>query len=351
MVPLVGVNRLLVRSGFAMHVDHMNLGVRSLFSVLKKSPPLTTYDCGFALGPCINAGSRVHQADLGAQLLTTDDPEGARNIAWTLSDCNEKRKAIQKDMEAQAITMVEEQGLADDPIIIVDHPDWHPGLSGLVAGQIKEKYNRPACVVTYATNLSGVVEGRGSGRSIPGIHIAQGFIDARNAGLLEKGGGHAMAGGFTVIPDKLDELRNFLRSHISQQMENTDTNVELAIDVILTTQGVTTALVDMIHGQVGPFGQEHREPLFMLENVRIHRSDIRGGSHISVMVSDWEGGTRIKAMAFRSVGTPLGDALLKKGAHAYHIVGHLKINEWQGRRSAEMHIIDATLATEERAAA
>jgi len=222
---------------------------------------------------------------------------------------------------------------------------WHPGLSGLVAGRIKEKYKKPACVVTYAHNLSGEKEGRGSGRSIPGIHIAQSFINARLAGVLEKGGGHAMAGGFTMNPDKLDDLRTFLSEDIAKQMENTDTNVETVIDGVLTAQGVTVDLIDMLQNRVGPFGQEQPEPVFMLKNVRIHKADVLGGAHIRVMISDWEGGTRVKAMAFRSVDTPLGDALLKSGTQAFHILGQLKINEWQGRKSAEMHIVDAAPAS------
>ena len=345
MVPLTGVNRLFVRSGFAMPYDQMNLGIRQLMETAKTNPPLSTYDCGFILGPRINAGSRVHEADMGARLLVSDNAEECKNYAWTLHDCNEKRKAIQQEMEMQAIEMVEERKMQNEPMILIDHEDWHPGLSGLVAGRIKEKYYKPSCVVTYAHDLSGRKEGRGSGRSIPGIHIAQSFIDARNAGLLEKGGGHAMAGGFTVLPEKLDELKDFLCAHIAQQMENTDTNVETMIDGVLTAQGVTTELVDMLQKKIGPFGQEQPEPVFLLENVRVHKADIRGGSHISVMVGDWEGGgSWVKAMAFRSVDTPLGDALLGGSTKALHILGQLKINEWQGRRTAEMHIIDAANA-------
>ncbi len=343
MVPLTGVNRLFVRAGFSVPYEQLNIGIRELMSVAGINPPISTYDCGFVLGPRINAGSRIHEADLGARLLTSDSAEECKNISWTLNDCNDKRKAIQQVMEEQAIAMVEERGLADDPIIILDHQDWHAGLSGLVAGRIKEKYNRPTCVVTYACGLDGVKEGRGSGRSIAGIHIAQSFIDARGAGLLEKGGGHAMAGGFTVMPEKLDALRVFLKDHIEKQMQNTDLNVETIIDGVLTTRGVTVELVEMLQNKIGPFGQEFPEPIFMLENVRIHRADIRGSSHISIMISDWEGGSRIKSMALRAGDTPLVDALLNAGTSAFNIVGQLKINEWQGRKSAEMHIIDACI--------
>lgn len=345
MVPLTGVNRLFIRMGFAVPYDQMNIGIKALMDVAGISAPISTYDCGFVLGPRINAGSRVHEADLGAKLLSSNNAQECKNISWTLNDCNDKRKAIQKTMEEQAIAMVEDLGMQDDPLILLDHEDWHPGLSGLVAGRIKEKYKTPACVVTYAHNLSGEKEGRGSGRSIPGIHIAQSFINARLAGVLEKGGGHAMAGGFTMNPDKLDDLRVFLNEDIAKQMENTDTNVETVIDGVLTVQGITVDLIDLLQNRVGPFGQEQPEPVFMLKNIRIHKADVLGGAHIRVMIGDWEGGTRVKAMAFRSVDTPLGDALLKSGTQAFHILGQLKINEWQGRKSAEMHIVDAAPAS------
>jgi len=347
MVPLTKVNRLLVRTGLNMPLEQMNTGMRELVKVAGTTAPISTYDCGFVLGPRINAGSRVHKADLGAQLLSYDDPENCNTIAWTLNDCNEKRKAIQQQMELEAINMVEDLGLKDDALILVGHEDWHSGLSGLVAGRIKEKYNKPACVVTYAYGLSGNKEGRGSGRSVPGIHIAQSFIDARSEGLLEKGGGHAMAGGFTVIPDKVEELQSFLNDHITRQMQNTDMNVETTIDGVLTISGINVSLVQMLQDKVGPFGQEHPEPVFMLKNVRITKADILGGSHIRVMLKDWEGGSWLKAMSFRSVGTPLGDELLKQGnnARSFNILGQIKINEWQGRKSAEMHIVDAVISS------
>ncbi len=342
MVPLVGVNRLFVRAGFSLPEGSMNKGIVAIMHVSGIQPPMTTYHCGFVIGPRINAGSRVHKSDLGAQLLCSNDAEDCSNISWTLNDCNDKRKAIQKEMEEQAINMVEDQQLQDAAFILLSHKDWHPGLSGLVAGRIKEKYNRPTCVITFAENQSGVVEGRGSGRSVAGVHIAQSFIDARCEGLLEKGGGHAMAGGFTVLPEKIDELSMYLNNHVKRQLNGEPIVSEVNIDGIVTAGGVTTALVDLLHNNVGPFGQSFPEPVFMLENVRIKRADILGEVHIKVMISDWEGGAWIKAMAFRSVNTPIGDALLSGSGKPFDILGRLTINEWQGKRSAEMHIVDVT---------
>ncbi|MBI1301955.1 MAG: single-stranded-DNA-specific exonuclease RecJ [Alphaproteobacteria bacterium] len=341
MVPLTGPNRLFARFGLAFPQDQMNLGLQLLIQVSGARAPLSTYDCGFILGPRINAGSRVHQSDLGAKLLSSDDPEECKNIAWTLNDCNDKRKTIQKTMEQQAFEMIESHGLENDPVIILDHEDWHPGLSGLVAGQVVQKYKKPACAITYATDLSGRKEGRGSGRSVPGVHIAQSFIDARAVGILEKGGGHAMAGGFTVLPEKLQVLKEFLKDHIYKQTENSESNVDICIDAILSAAGVTVDLVEGLNQHLGPFGQENPEPLFLMKDMRLQKADVLGESHIRVMISDWQGGTRFKGMAFKSVGTQLGDVLLNKDTHKIHLLGYLKVNEWQGRKSAEMHIVDA----------
>ncbi len=346
MVPLLGVNRLFVRAGFATAQNAMNIGMQQLMSTASISAPLSTYDCGFILGPRINAGSRIHKSDLGAKLLCGDDAEECKNIAWTLHDCNDKRKAIQQEMEERAIALVEQRNMQDDPMILVADESFHPGLSGLVAGRLKEKYNKPCCVVTFAEDPSGRMEGRGSGRSIAGVHIAQSFIDARGAGLLEKGGGHAMAGGFTVLPEKVEALHEYLKDHIIKQLNGQDVNVETQIDGVLTVRGVTVNLVEMLEKQVGPFGKEFPEPVFMLENICIHKADIVGASHIRLMLSDWEGGTRIKAMAFRAVGTELGTALLSASGKKFNLIGRLVINEWQGRKAAEMHVKDAVHLSE-----
>ncbi len=342
MVPLRSVNRLFVKAGFVQMARRENPGIKALLEVAKVNNAPDPFTAGFVLGPRINAGSRVHKADLGAQLLCTDDAEEAKNIAWTLHDCNEKRKEMQAQMEFEAIEKIEKQGLDQFPAIVVDDENWHPGLAGLVAGRIKDKYGKPACVVTYTDN--GRKEGKGSGRSVPGVNIAQVFIDARVAGVLEKGGGHAMAGGFTLLPEKLDAFRQFVCEHVKKQSKSLTANSQTVIDGVLSIRGVRADFVKMIQNSVGPFGQEHPEPIFALNNVRIHSADVVGSSHVRVMAGDWEGGSRLKAVAFRAVGAPLGDALLKQGRRPFHLCGTLKINEWQGRESVEMHIKDAAFA-------
>ncbi|MBI4030109.1 MAG: single-stranded-DNA-specific exonuclease RecJ [Proteobacteria bacterium] len=345
MVPLTGVNRLIVRAGLERMAKTANPGLRALLDVSKVSGAPTPYTLGFALGPRINAGSRVHQADLGARLLSTDDPEEAKNIAWTLNDCNEQRKAMQAGMFEHAVGMVEGERLHENPVIIVGHENWHPGLSGLVAGRLKEKYGRPAVCIAYAPGHEGGMEGRGSGRSVSGVNMGAAFIDARNEGLLLKGGGHAMAAGFTILPDQVVDFSAFLTKHVTRQLAGQPAVSETVVDAVMSVRGAQFDFVNLIQQHMGPFGQGHEEPLFMLPNVRVHKADIVGKDHVRCMVSDWEGGSRMKAMAFKAADTPVGQALLKQGRDTpFHLLGHLKPDTWNGAQRVEMHITDAVFA-------
>lgn len=346
MVPLRGVNRLFVRAGFEQMGMMSNPGIKALCEVGNINEAPTPAHAGWSLGPRINAGSRVHRSDLGSLLLSTDDIEEARSIAWTLEDCNKERKAIQSSMMDEAIRKVEEESLDQDPIIIVGDVQWHPGLSGLVAGRIKERYGKPAICVTYTENPLGIVEGRGSGRSVPGFSMAQAFIDARNLGLLVKGGGHAMAGGFTIIPDRLPEFRAFLMEHARVQMAAHDPTPVIQIDAIATVAGARADMVKLVTQNVGPFGVGNPEPVFVLSHVRVWQADVLKDKHIRVMLSDWEGTGRMKAMLFSGVGTALGDALMSQRNHPFHLAGQFQINIWQGRESVEFHITDGALAIE-----
>lgn len=344
MVPMTGPNRLFVRAGFAQMSQKSNAGIKALCEVAGLDSALEPTHAGFVFGPRINAGSRVHKSDLGIRLLSTDDMDEARSIAFVLDDCNEQRKTIQSEMMKQAIAKVEMEGLDQFPAIVVGDPDWHPGLSGLVAGRLKERFGKPAFVVTYAENMQGVLEGRGSGRSVPGISIASALIDARNDGILVKGGGHAMAGGFTVMPDRLPEFREFLYTHVARQGENMDLTPETVIDGIASIRGAQTHFVRLLSDHIGPFGVGNTEPLFALANVKLGMVDVLKEKHIRLQMTDWEGGRRMKGMLFNGVGTALGDALLKQTQRTFHIAGQFQINSWMGNESVEFLVSDAAFA-------
>lgn len=341
MVPLTGANRLFVRMGLKQMEVSSNPGIRALAQVSKIEPPYNPYHSGFMLGPRINAGSRVHRSDLGARLLSTVKDGEAIDIAWTLDDANSKRKSIQSRMIKEAVQKVEKGGYSDLSAIVVADEDWHAGIAGLVAGRLREIFGKPAAVIAFAENYDGVLEGRGSARSVPGVNVAKILMEAKDAGLLVKGGGHAMAGGFTVLPDRIEEFAGFFAQMAGEMAASNDCSVETVIDGVLSLRGLKTDFVKMLEEKIGPFGEGNPEPVFVFPQVKVISADVIGDGHLRVMMCDWEGGQRIKGMAFKAADTPMGQAFLKNPHQMFHVAGNLKINRWQGRESAEMHIVDA----------
>lgn len=346
MVPLSGPNRLFVRRGFEQMHNTGITGLKTLIEVSGISGDITPYHAGFALGPRINAGSRVNRADIGARLLATDDKEEAMALSWQLQDCNEKRKSIQNEMMARANNAVLAGNFQNNHGIVVSDPDGHPGLGGLVAGRLKDKYGLPACVITFACDDDGNIEGRGSGRSIPGVNIAKIFMEAREEGLLTKGGGHEMAGGFTINKNKINDFRSFFDKKVEQHLNSEKPVQETRIDGLITAGGLQSDFIKLINDHVGPFGQGNPEPVFLFPNARVYQADIVGQDHVRCFLGDREGGKRIKSIAFRAADTPLGQALLQKPSVSdLHLVGQLKLDTWQGAESAEIHIADGMHAT------
>lgn len=338
MVPMTGPNRLFVKAGFSKMASRKNAGIDALLTVGKITAVPDPTHAGFVLGPRINAGSRVHQSDLGAKLLSTDDKDEALRLAWLLDDCNIKRRAMQKDMVAHAAARVSAFGYENDAVIVLDDPEWHPGLVGLVAGDMKERFGKPACVIGYAEG-----EGRGSGRSISGINIANSFIAAREAGVIVKGGGHAMAGGFTVLPDRIPDFREFMKAHVGAQSQNLPAHPESPVDAVMNVRALSIDLARLVHGSMAPYGAGYAEPSFVLTDVLVVNADIVGTNHVRCTIRDRDGGPTVKAVAFRAGETPLGKFLLtqaRDSAVPIHLLGAVQINAWQGRESAEFHIAD-----------
>lgn len=344
MVPLRGVNRLFVKTGFDEMARYNNPGIKALLQVGKIETLPSPKDAGWSMGPRINAGSRVHRSDLGAKLLSTDDHEQAQSLAWALEDCNIERRKIQSEMMKVAENKIAFLNCEYENFILVDDESFHSGLSGLVAGRLKEKYSKPAIVVTYVENEQGVLEGRGSGRSIKGVNMADIFISARNDGVIVKGGGHAMAGGFTVMPDKLNDFKNYIANYI-KNLDQEEIIPEIEIDSIATVRGATPDFINMLGMQMGPFGMGNPEPFFALSDIRVHSVDVMKEKHLRLMMSDMEGGSRMKAVFFSGVDTPLGKMLTENHRNTcFHLVGQFQINNWQGRESVEFHLIDGVSA-------
>lgn len=344
MVPLKGVNRLFVKVGFDQMGHRKNPGIDALCQVGKIETLPSPKDAGWSLGPRINAGSRVHKSDIGAKLLSTDDPEEAMSLAWSLEDCNQERKKIQSTMMQVALNKVEFLKGNEEHFIMVDDESFHSGLSGLVAGRLKDKYEKPAIVVTYVENEKGVMEGRGSGRSVKGVNMALLFQAAREEGILLKGGGHAMAGGFTIEPDRLNDFRNFIGQFI-EDLKKKPVVEPVDIDALATIRSARPEFIKLLMEKVGPFGMGNAEPVFVLSDIKVQDVDVLKDKHIRVIMTDNDRGSRMKAILFGGVGTPLGDMLLKNyKTTPFHFLGQFQINNWQGRESVEFHIMDGVNA-------
>ena len=336
VVPLRGVNRALVTQGLKVMAKRGNVGLSALADVSGIRERPDAYHLGYVLGPRVNAGGRVGEAELGTRLLATEDPVEAAEIAKLLDGYNKDRQQIEAAVLQQAMEQVEAR--ADDglPLVLAAGEDWHPGVIGIVAGRLKERYNRPACVVA----LEGG-EGKGSGRSVPGLDLGAAIIAARQAGILKAGGGHAMAAGFTVLRDRLDDFRAFLADRLQAQLSGELVPV-LELDGALDCAGCSTDLIDTLK-QLGPFGAGNPEPRFAVTNARIVKADVVGQGHVRVILKG-NGGHSLKAIAFRAADSDLGQALLTARGGAFHLAGTLRADTWQGSTSVQLVIEDAAAA-------
>jgi len=333
VVPLVGLNRVLVTQGLRIMARRQNTGLKALADVARVTSPPGTYHAGFLLGPRVNAGGRVGQADLGARLLTTNDPVVALSLAEQLDRYNTERKAIEQAVLDEALALAEAQAAEGAPVILVAGQGWHPGVIGIVASRIVERVNRPVCVAGIDNGLA-----KGSCRSIAGVDLGAAIIAARQAGLLVNGGGHKMAAGFTVAAKGIDALHAFLRKRLESAVTVAGAIRTLTIDAALTPAAATRALQQEID-RVGPFGAGNAEPRFALTGVRIAKADVVGGAHVRCQLADQQGG-RLKAIAFRCAEEPLGQALLQAQGGGLHLAGKLRADDWQGREDVQFLIDD-----------
>ncbi|GGB26607.1 single-stranded-DNA-specific exonuclease RecJ [Tistrella bauzanensis] len=335
VVPLTGVNRAFVSQGIKVLGRRRNVGLARLADVAKLDETPEAYHLGYVLGPRINAGGRVGRADLGARLLGSDDADESTGMAMELDRLNTERREIEAAVEAEALELAERQ--ADAPFILVAHQGWHPGVIGIVAGRLKERFHRPVFVVA----ADGAV-GKGSGRSVPGVDLGSAVTAARQAGLLVNGGGHAMAAGLTVPLDRLVELHGFLAERIVAQTGGEPPAPRLGLDGVLAVGGATSALVDVLE-RIGPFGTGNAQPRFALSAVRILKADVVGQGHIRVIMGA-DDGSRLKGIAFRAADGPVGATLLQARGLPLHVAGGLRRDRWQGRDDVQMFIDDVASA-------
>ncbi|MBA8906613.1 single-stranded-DNA-specific exonuclease RecJ [Aminobacter ciceronei] len=340
VVPLTGVNRAFVVKGLQAMRQQNNVGLTALARVARIGEPLNTFHLSFLLGPRINAGGRIGDAALGSKLLATDDPVEAGTIAETLDRLNQERQAMETEMLAEARAEADaEIGAGPGPAVLVTaSTTWHPGIVGLLASRLKDHARRPAFAIAF--NPNGV--GTGSGRSVSGFDLGRLVREAVEAGLLVKGGGHAMAAGITVERAKLGELRAFFEQRAAADVFRLQDEESLKIDGALAAEGATLNLVDALE-KAGPFGAGHVPPVFVLPRHRIADARLVGSAHIRIDLRSESGG-KVQAMAFRAAETPLGDFLFRNRDRAIHVAGSISVNHWNGSRTAQFRIVDASLA-------
>lgn len=336
---LHGLNRALVAQGLKVMAQRQNIGMAALIDASRLNRAPTCSDLGFALGPRINAGGRVGEATLGVRLLTTEDPEEARAIAAQLSQLNEERRAIEAAVQEAAEVQLESQH--NRAVVLLAGAGWHPGVIGIVAGRIKEKSGRPAIVIALDADEHG--HGKGSGRSIAGVDLGAAIIAAREAGLLVAGGGHAMAAGLTVAPDRLGALAEFLDERLGAAVIAAQAGQSLQLDLAVAPGGLVPPLVETLES-AGPYGMGWPGPRVAVGPVRLVKADLVGKDHVRLIVRG-DDGASFKAMAFRQAETELGQALLNRAqGRRFWLAGRAKIDDWGSRPAAELHVDDAAWA-------
>lgn len=336
IVPLIGINRAFVVKGIQVARMMTNHGIASLSRVAKIGEPLNVFHLGFLLGPRINAGGRIGDQALGARLLTTQSANDADTIAEELNVLNQERQDIEAKQLFEAEADLEIPELGGDPgVIVVAHEGWHPGIVGILAARLKEKFHCPAFAIAIKRDGTAV----GSGRSISGINLGEVVREAVKLQILDKGGGHAMAAGITISKDKIDEFRIWLQHCLSAGVRDLRGNETLMIDGVISATGATKDLYDMIE-RAGPFGAGNPTPIFVLPAHRL--VDVRevGKGHLTMSISNVEG-KRLKGIAFRAVGTQLGDFLTAHLGKSVHLAGNLSINYWNGLATPQLRVVDA----------
>jgi single-stranded-DNA-specific exonuclease len=340
VVPLKGLNRAFVAKGLIALRRREQIGLTALMDAARLSGPPEAWHLGFLLGPRINAGGRIGRADLGVRLLLEEDPTEAARIAAELDRLNRERQQIelatvaQAEAEAMAALGLEEKGA----VVVTAAEGWHPGVVGLVAARLKERYGRPAFAI--ALEPGGI--GTGSGRSIPGVDLGRAVRQAVHDGLLLKGGGHAMAAGVTLRKDALAAFRAFLEDALAPAVEVARRDSALRIDGAISAGGVNLALVDML-ARAGPFGAGNPEPLLALPAHTLAYADPVGENHIRARLRSGDG-KFVNAIAFRVAGQPLGRALLDNRGRQMHAAGFLAVDRWQGEERVQMRLIDVAVS-------
>ena len=335
VMPITGFTRVLVAQGLKVLGAGGNPGLAVLGERAGVKGPPSAYHLGYLLGPRINAAGRIGHARLAFELMTTQDPARRAELAERLHVLNAERQEIEAAVQAAALRDIESCQRHADDVIVTAGEGWHPGVIGIVAGRLKEIFDRPVAVIS----LDGET-GKGSCRSIAGVDLGAAIAAARSEGLLLAGGGHAMAAGLTVAADRIDAFRRRMNEMLADDAAAARRNRTLDIDAVVAPSAVAKSFSDMI-ARAGPFGPGNPEPVFALCNMRVEGAKIVGKGHLSLsLVSD--GGARVRGIAFRAAGESLGE-ILKTGERV-HIAGKIRADDWRGGEAGQIQVSDAAPA-------
>lgn len=336
VAPLIGANRALVRQGLKVMAQRQRPGLVALSDVSRMDTAPNSYHLGFLLGPRVNAGGRIGQADLGARLLSTDSLHEAQALSERLDALNTERRDIENAVRAAAMEQAEGRGL-DAPLVWAAGEGWHPGVVGIVASRLKETANRPAIVIGFDGD-----EGKGSGRSVSGVDLGASIQRLAAEGLLVKGGGHKMAAGLTVMRDKLEPAMERLSELLAKQGAGQGGPADMKLEGALMPGAATVDLVEQIE-QAGPFGAGAPAPRYALPDLQVRFAKRVGETHLKLSLSDGMGGG-LDAIAFGAFDGPMGERLSNHGGARFHFAGRLEVNTWGGRQSVQLRLEDAAEA-------
>ena len=334
VVPLIGLNRAIVKQGLKIIRKKTNLGIKTLYDLCKIESYPSTYDLGFKLGPRINAGGRVGKSSHGAELLISKNPKKAYQIATDLEKFNKERQSI--EMLLSEKVNIEVKKFDNHPVIVMAGNGWHEGIIGIVAARIKEKYNKPTILISLNNGM-----GKGSARSIVGFDIGGEIINAVQTKILKKGGGHKMAGGFTIDEQKIPIFRDLLIKNFERKNLDSSKKLTIFVDSAISPSALNENFFNEINN-LAPFGSGNNEPKFIIENIKVISSNVVGSNHILSILTGRDG-TKFKSFAWNAINTPLEVLLNKKSNKNINIVGKIRSNEWRGKKNIEFVIEDISL--------
>ena len=334
VVPLIGLNRAIVKQGLKIIRSKKNLGLKTLLDICKIESNPSVYHLGYMLGPRINAGGRVGKCSHGANLLLNKDPKISFKLASELDQFNKERQYLEKDLLKKILE--EAKNFLDDPVLILSGSNWHEGVIGIVAARLKDKFNKPTIIISVEGNL-----GKASARSIVGFDIGSVIIGATQEKILLKGGGHKMAGGFSIKTENIQKFKNFVFKKFLAINEDLTSDKPLFLDSVISPSAVNLDFYNKV-ALLSPFGSGNPEPRFIIENLNTVNGKIVGEKHVKSILLGSDGST-IKSIAFNALDNGLSSYLIKKNKKPFNIAGKLSLNEWKGQSNVEFIIDDISV--------